>query len=167
MTISGDGSCGAGDQSLGRGVGPRRRRVRERFGIAVEPGWEGFPQVMAFLAEVRHASAPDEWGPHLVFEEDGALVGNAGWKGEPVDGAAELGYAVAPSRRGRGIATAVVHELLARARAARLRKVVAHTLAEASPSPSVLVRCGFANVAEVLDPDDGAIWRWEHSLPHQ
>ncbi|MBW3549021.1 MAG: GNAT family N-acetyltransferase [Actinobacteria bacterium] len=139
----------------------------ERFGIAVEPGWEGYPEVMALLAEVRHASTPDEWGLHLVFDEDGALVGNAGWKGEPVDGAAELGYAVAPSRRGRGIATAVVHELLARARAARLRTVVAHTLAEASPSTSVLARSGFANVGEVLDPDDGPIWRWELSLPDQ
>ena len=81
----------------------------ERFGTAVEPGWgEGFPEVMAFLAEVPNATTPGEWGLHLVFDEEGALVGNAGWKGEPVDGAAPLGYAVAPSRRGRGIATAVV-----------------------------------------------------------
>jgi ribosomal-protein-alanine N-acetyltransferase len=136
----------------------------QRFGIAVEPGWEGFPEVMAFLAELRHASTPDQWGLHLVFDEDAALVGNAGWKGEPVDGAAELGYAVAPSRRGRGIATAVVRELLARARAARLRTVVAHTLAEPSPSTSVLARSGFANVGEVVDPNDGPIWRWELSL---
>lgn len=35
---------------------------------------------MAFLAEVRHASTPDEWGLHLVFDEDTALVGNAGSK---------------------------------------------------------------------------------------
>ena len=28
-------------------------------------------------------------------------------------------------------------------------------------------RCGFANVAEVLDPNDGSIWRWELSLPDQ
>ena len=139
----------------------------ERFGIAGEPGWEGFPEVMAFLAEVRDGITPDEWGLHLVFDEDGALVGNAGWKGEPVDDAAELGYAVAPSRRGRGIATAVVRELLARARDAGVRTVVAHTLAEPSPSTSVLVRCGFANVAQVLDPDDGPIWRWELSLPDQ
>lgn len=79
-------------------------------------------------------------------------MGNAGWKGEPVDGAAELGYAVAPSRRGCGTATAVVRELLDRARAARLQTVVAHTLAEPSPSTSVMARCGFANVARVLDP---------------
>lgn len=137
----------------------------ERFGIAVALAWEGFPEVMAFLAEVGHASAPDEWGLHLVFDEDAALVGNAGRKGEPVDGAAELGYAVAPTRRGRGIATAVLRELLARARAARLRTVVAHMLAEPSPSTSVLLRCGFAHVADLVDPNDGPIWRWELSLP--
>lgn len=135
-----------------------------RFGIAVEPGWEGFPEVIALLGEVRRANTPDEWGLHLVFDEDGSLVGSAGWKGRPVDGAGELGYAVAPPRRGRGIATAVVRELLARARAARLRTVVAHTLAEPSPSTSVLARCGFTNVTEVVEPDDGTVWRWELSL---
>jgi hypothetical protein len=31
----------------------------ERLAIAVE-GWEGFPEVMAFLAAVRHAITPDE-----------------------------------------------------------------------------------------------------------
>ncbi|MDP8930196.1 MAG: GNAT family N-acetyltransferase [Actinomycetota bacterium] len=110
------------------------------------------------------ASGTAEWGTHLVFDEDGALVGTGGWKGAPTEGVAELGYAVAPARQGRGIATAVVRELLSRARAAGLRKVVAHTLAEASPSTSVLVRCGFVKIAEVVDPDDGPIWRWEITL---
>ncbi|HEV2068935.1 MAG TPA: hypothetical protein VGR26_03985 [Acidimicrobiales bacterium] len=41
------------------------------------------------------------------------------------------------------------------------------TASRLSPSTSVLVRCGFANVAEVLDPDDGPVWRWELSLPDQ
>ncbi|MCA1673410.1 MAG: GNAT family N-acetyltransferase, partial [Actinobacteria bacterium] len=88
---------------------------------------------------------------------------NAGWKGKPVDGAAELGYAVAPARQGRGIATAVVRELLARARGAGVRKVIAHTRPEPSPSTSVLARCGFRKVDEVVDPDDGPVWRWETS----
>lgn len=103
-------------------------------------------------------------GAHLVFDEDGALVGLAGWKGEPVHGVAELGYAVAPARQGRGIATCVVRELLSRARAAGLRTVIAHTLAETSASTSVLERCDFERVEELIDPDDGAVWRWEVSL---
>ena len=101
---------------------------------------------------------------HLVFDADGALVGNGGWKGAPADGVAEVGYAVAPERRRRGIATAVVRELVARARAAGLRLVIAHTLPQRSASTTVLDRCGFAHVGELVDPDDGVVWRWELPL---
>ncbi|MDQ3896816.1 MAG: GNAT family N-acetyltransferase, partial [Actinomycetota bacterium] len=117
-----------------------------------------------FLQEAARSPLSAEWGPQLVFDDDGALVGSAGWKGEPVEGVAELGYAVAPARRGRGIATTVVRELLARARDAGLRTVIAHTQPQPSPSTSVLARCGFRKVDEVVDPDDGPVWRWEISL---
>ena len=94
----------------------------------------------------------------------GEYPGNGGWKGPPVDGAAELGYAVAPARQGRGVATAVVRELVRRARVAGLHMVFAHTLAAESASTSVLARCGFARAAELTDPDEGPVWRWELRL---
>ncbi|MBA3764765.1 MAG: GNAT family N-acetyltransferase [Actinobacteria bacterium] len=50
---------------------------------------------------------------------------------------AELGYAVATERQRRGIATSVVRELVARARAEKVRLVVAHTLPETSASTTV------------------------------
>lgn len=137
----------------------------ERFGVGVEAGWLGFPEALSLILEAGRRDRPDPWGPHLFFvQDDGALVGNGGWKGAPVDGEADLGYAVAPSRQGRGIATAVVRELVGRARNAGLRTVVAHTLAEESASTHVLTKCGFVRVAESVDPVDGRIWRWELSL---
>jgi ribosomal-protein-alanine N-acetyltransferase len=139
----------------------------ERFAVAVEANWEGFPEVIRFLTEANRHEALSEWGLYLVFDDDGALVGNAGWKGEPINGAAELGYAVAPSRQGRGIATAVVRELVTRAVAAGLREVIAHTRAEESPSTSVLARCGFKKVDELVDPEDGPVWRWHLPLADQ
>jgi hypothetical protein len=39
--------------------------------------------------------------------------------------------------------------------------VFAHTLVAESASASVLARCGFARVAEPIDPDEGPVWRWE------
>src|SRR5215831_20487735 len=80
----------------------------ERFGIPVEAGWAGFPEALPILLDAARADVPGEWGPQLFFGEDGALVGNGGWKGPPEQGTAELGYAVAPSRQRRGIATAAV-----------------------------------------------------------
>jgi hypothetical protein len=40
--------------------------------------------------------------------------------------------------------------------------VVAHTLAEESASTTVLERCGFVRVGELVDETEGRIWRWEH-----
>ena len=135
-----------------------------RFAIAVEPGWVVFPETIAFALERTH-DTPPEWGVQLFFDPvDGALVGNGGWKGAPVDGVAELGYAVAEGRRNRGLATAAVRELVRRARGAGVRLAIAHTLAEVSASTAVLTRCGFARVGDVVDPDDGPLWRWELSL---
>lgn len=76
-----------------------------RFGVEVEPGWADSPEVIALMLRSTRAGEPPEWGPHLYFDDDGTLVGNGGWRGAPTDGIAELGYAVAPGRQGRGIAT--------------------------------------------------------------
>jgi RimJ/RimL family protein N-acetyltransferase len=136
----------------------------ERFGIPVETGWSGFPEAVPILLQAAKSGVPGQWGPQLFFDDDGALVGNGGWKGAPQEGEAELGYAVAPSRQRQGIATAVVRELVERARRADLRVVVAHTLAEQNASTKVLARCGFTRTAQLADPDQGQVWRWELSL---
>lgn len=78
--------------------------------------------------------------------------------GPPQDGAAELGYAVAGQREGKGIATAAVRELLDRARIAGLLVAIAHTLAASSASTTVLERFGFSQVGESMQPDVGAVW---------
>jgi ribosomal-protein-alanine N-acetyltransferase len=132
-----------------------------RFGVPVVSGWAPFSEAISFGIQAAKAGPPDAWGVHLIFDDDGALVGNAGWKGAPIEGVAELGYAVAPERQRRGIATAVVRELVTRARAAGVRLVVAHTLPKLSASTTVLDRCGFLHVGEFDDPDDGIVWRWE------
>jgi RimJ/RimL family protein N-acetyltransferase len=138
-----------------------------QFGVPVEPDWSGFPVALPLVLAAARKDGPHEWGPHLFFDDDGALIGIGGWKGAPVDGAGELGYAVAPARQGRGVATAVVRELVGRARVAELRMVYAHTLAQESASTTVLTRCAFTKVGEFVDPEDGPVWRWELDLTLQ
>jgi RimJ/RimL family protein N-acetyltransferase len=58
----------------------------------------------------------------------------------------------------------VVRELVERARQADLRIVFAHILAEENASTKVLTRCGFTRTAELTDPDEGRVWRWELML---
>jgi [ribosomal protein S5]-alanine N-acetyltransferase len=75
-----------------------------RFGIPVVAGWGGFPEALPAALDRARRRSEDPWGTHLIFDDDGALVGFGGFKGEPRDGEVELGYAVAPAREGHGIA---------------------------------------------------------------
>ncbi len=134
------------------------------LGIAVEPGWIGFPEALPVALDAADPDQPDPWGTHLFFDDAGTLVGFGGFKGAPDGGEVEIGYAVAPSRQGRGVATAAATAMIDRARAAGVQRVVAHTLAEQNASTAVLQRCGFVRVATVEDPDgdvDDDVWRWE------
>jgi len=85
------------------------------------PWAEGFPSE-ALLAFLRQVQADDTLlGPFyaylIVREPDGVLVGDAGFHGPPgPEGEVEIGYALAPPARGRGLATEAVR-LLARWRA--------------------------------------------------
>lgn len=133
----------------------------DRFGIEVVEGWIGFPEALPHALDAARRTPEGPWGSHLFFDDDGALVGFGGWKGAPLDGRAELGYAVAPPRQGRGIASAAAGLLIKRGCAAGVLVVMAHTLAVDSASTAVLRRHGFRVVAEITDPDDGPLWRWE------
>ena len=135
----------------------------DRFGIPVVAGWVGFPEALPAAVDGARRQSEDPWGTHLFFDDDGALVGFGGFKGEPRNGEVELGYAVAPARQGRGIATSVVEQLVARARAAGVHIVTAHTLAEENASTAVLRKCGFIRTAQ-LHESDGDVWRWERAI---
>ena len=116
---------------------------------------------------MRDACAADpgtvRWGPRLfVVEMPRTVVGWGGFKGPPDDaGAVEIGYSVAPSWEGRGVATAAVGKLLCEAWAAPdVERVLAHTLAAHNASARVLEKAGFARDGENLDGDAGLGWRF-------
>lgn len=136
----------------------------ERFGISVIEGWAGFPEALPHALDAARRQDADPWGSHLLFDEDGALVGFGGFKGPPADGEVEIGYAIAPARQGRGLATSATRTLINRARERGATRVIAHTLATPNASTAVLTRCGFHRTATIADPDEGDVWRWELQL---
>jgi RimJ/RimL family protein N-acetyltransferase len=133
------------------------------LGCDVADGWQVFP---GSLRRMRDAVAADpgstRWGARLfVLDEPRTLVGWGGFKGDPRDGAVELGYAIAPAWEGRGIATAAVKGLVREAFAApAVRAVLAHTLVGPSGSARVLEKTGFTLDGEHTDEDVGPVWRW-------
>jgi RimJ/RimL family protein N-acetyltransferase len=118
-----------------------------------------------WLARVHSSTAPDPWthGFTLVHRGSGTAVGTCGFKGPPAaDGVVEIAYGVNPNHQGKGYATEAAEALVRFAFSdARVRMVQAHTLPEAGASTRVLTKCGFRFTGEVMDPDDGLVWRWE------
>lgn len=118
-----------------------------------------------WLARLQGMTTPDPWtlGFVLVQRENGVAVGQAGFKGPPeADGVVEIAYGVAPEFQGRGYATEAAQALVAYAfRSGQVRVVRAHTLPESNASARVLTKCGFQHTGEVIDPEDGRVWRWE------
>jgi ribosomal-protein-alanine N-acetyltransferase len=118
-----------------------------------------------FVAQQEAAvTDADVWvhGFAIVEVAEGVAIGMCGYKGPPIEETVEIAYALAPSYQRRGYATEAAQDLVARAFASGLvRRVLAHTLPELNASTRVLDRCGFARVGEVIDPEDGPVWRWE------
>jgi len=119
----------------------------------------------AWLAQLRTATVADVWmhGFGMLHMADGKVIGAAGFKGPPgEDGAVEIAYGLVPEYQGRGYATEAAAALVDFAvESGRVRIARAHTLPQKNASTRVLTKCSFEFVGEVVDPEDGPVWRWE------
>jgi RimJ/RimL family protein N-acetyltransferase len=74
----------------------------------------------------------------------------------------EIAYAVEPQWQGMGYATEMAAALTAYALSRDdVSLVRAHTLVDGIASQRVLAKCGYRNVGEVVDPEDGTVLRFE------
>ena len=113
------------------------------------------------------AGVPPNWCvPFLIIaRESGKILGGCRFKGEPTDGRVEIGYGVAESARGRGVATAAVAEMLGLAASSGLvRHVDAHILPDNIASSKVVSRLGFSRGDTVLDPDGELVVHWAYPI---
>lgn len=139
------------------------RELERALGVAVVDGWNVFPHS---LTRVREAIGDDPAAPRwrsrfFVAGEPPELVGWGGFKGPPRDGTVELGYAIAPAREGRGLATTAVRAMLRDAFAdPGVHAVIAHTLPGPGPSPRVLEKAGFERTGEVTGDNGEPVWRF-------
>lgn len=121
-----------------------------------------------WLALVNDPAGPDAWtlGFRLLERATGTLIGHAGFKGPPSDeGCVEIAYGILPEQQGRGYGTEAAEGLLKFIRTSGIVRLVrAHTLPEQNASCRILEKTGFERIGEVIDPEDGLVWRWEQAI---
>ena len=136
--------------------------------LRLPPGGVDEPQTLQMLrchaAELRAAGSSGSW----MIVVDGEAVGLCGYKhARDVNGAVEVGYGIAASRRRLGYATRAVALLLqATAGDSRVSCVTAETAIDNVASRRVLELNGFARTGTRTDPQDGDLIQWRKALRH-
>ena len=111
------------------------------FAAEISPAW---------IDKLRAARGPDPWvlGFLAVHRESNTPIGGGGFKGEPgADGIVEIAYGIDPEFQRQGYAT----------------EAAAALVAFAFADPRVLEKCRFTRVPDVIDPEDGLVWRFEEA----
>ena len=117
-----------------------------------------------WLKLVARATEPDPWtlGFGILRRVDQCRIGSCGFKGPSNDGIVEIAYGLDVPFQGKGYATEAAQALVDFAlRHSNVETVRAHTFEQDGASTRVLLRCGFQARGIVIDPEDGAVWRWE------
>ena len=133
------------------------RTLAESFGGDDRVPRELVTQTLALLT--AHPR-PDPWGSYIAYDRETA-VGMCAFKHGPDSrGEVEIAYITFPPFEGRGHATAMIRGLTMIARHGGAAPI-AHTLPLENASNRALRRQGFTFAGEVMDPEDGLVWRWE------
>lgn len=99
---------------------------------------------------------------HIVSTYECTIVGVCLFKGCPVAGSVEIGYAVAPSMRSRGFASLAVRQMLFRAsQSGQAREVFALISPANIASSTVAARTGFRQDPALVDDGGEPAIRWQ------
>lgn len=136
----------------------------EQHDLRVDEVAESMSAVIGMTPPAMLDAGP--WGTFFACDsETREVLGACGFKAPPdAQRTVEIAYFTFPPREGHGLATAMASELTTRAKASvAVERVIAHTLAERNASTRVLEKLGFQHDGEIVDPEDGLIWRWVRS----
>jgi RimJ/RimL family protein N-acetyltransferase len=147
------------------------QQFAQAFGVPAAEGLRGFfvsgEIPPAWLDQLRQAASADVWqhGFAVVHRGDRLVIGNVGFKGPPDDtGAVEIAYAIVSAYQRQGYATEAAEAATCFAlKQDRVRRVRAHTLPGPNASTHVLAKCRFEHIGQLVDPDDGPVWRFERA----
>ena len=153
------------DEELLEAILKGDKYLSEYLNIQVPNPWNEFGRVVFKYVLKKVKNNPDEciWLTYLPIDrQKKVLIGSCGYKGKPDEnGLIELGYEVAKEYRNQGYATEITKLLVQNAfEDEQVSTIQAHTLAEKNASVRVLEKCNFKFAKELMDSEDGLIWKW-------
>jgi ribosomal-protein-alanine N-acetyltransferase len=141
-----------------------RAEFEQLLGLRVHADWPLFPDSLHYVHEsLKRDPASHNWGYHLfIHAEDKTLIGEGGFKGKPdTEGMVEIGYAIVPEYRRRGLAFEAARALADYAiQHAEVKVLQAHTLKDGTASIRILEKLGMKFCGTAQDPDEGEVLRW-------
>ena len=128
-----------------------KKGLEPLLGVSVPDSWPEFPQAIPYVLEKLRSdpSSAGWWTYFFVHAADRVLVGEGGLKGGPDGtGKVEIGYAIVPEYRRRGLATEAARGLAQWAFShPQVSAVEAETLPDGHASIRVLEKLGMKQVA--------------------
>lgn len=141
-----------------------KKELGSLLNVSVPDSWPVFPdsipQGYGFLKANPDAVG---WMTYIfVHKHDRMLIGEGGYKGKPdKEGMVEIGYAIVPEYRRRGLAYEAAKAFTTRAFSqSEVTFVQAHTLKDGTASMRVLKKLGMKLVGTAQDPDEGEVLQW-------
>jgi len=96
-------------------------------------------------------------------KENGELIGNAAFKGKPINNTVEIAYGTMEAYRQKGVGTRICKQLVELSLATDPSvRITARTLPENNYSTKILQKNNFILLGTVNDPEDGNVWEWEY-----
>jgi RimJ/RimL family protein N-acetyltransferase len=132
-------------------------------GVPIVPGALPPQFILTAAIEALAQGKSPIWFSTFAFmqAQPARVVGTGGFKGTPADSRVEIGFGVAETVRGRGIATSAVRQLLKVAFAdPEVSEVLAETAVGNFASRRVVEKIGFRHVGQRETKEDGVVDRW-------
>lgn len=94
-------------------------------------------------------------------QQNGELVGSAGFKGAPINGTIEIAYGTFEEFQNQGMGTEICKQLVEISlKTDPSIKITARTLENSGFSAKILTKNHFKALGIVIDPEDGEVWEW-------
>ena len=98
-------------------------------------------------------------------EENGNLVGSAGFKGPPTNRTVEIAYGTNEKYRNQGLGTKICRLLVDLSlKTDPSIKITARTFSNDNFSAKILLKNNFICIGTVNDPEDGEVWEWRFQM---